>query len=57
LATARTLAGDFGQATRSLEEAAADAQTVWGAGLKAMIRSNLGLLDLFEGKDATHART
>jgi hypothetical protein len=33
LATARTLAGDFGQATRSLEEAAADAETVWGAGL------------------------
>jgi hypothetical protein len=47
-----TVAGDFREARLRLEQPIIDADAVWGAGLKAQIQGNLGLLDLLEGRDA-----
>ena len=45
-----TVAGDFREARVTLEQAIIDADAVWGAGLKAQIQGNLGLLDLLEDR-------
>jgi tetratricopeptide (TPR) repeat protein len=45
------IAGDYGCAQLTLEQAAVDVDPVWGDGLRASIDCNLGVLHLLEGRN------